>query len=60
MNTPVVYVAGVLFYHLTPWLLNIPLLYFAIQTVLGVSVPLLIMEVVRRTPMRHVQQFAFG
>jgi peptidoglycan/LPS O-acetylase OafA/YrhL len=60
MNTPVVYVAGVFFYHFMPWLLNIPLLYFAIQTVLGVGVPLIIMEVVRRTPIRRVQQYAFG
>jgi hypothetical protein len=60
MNTPVVYVAGVFIYHLTPKLLEIPLLYFAIQTVLGIAVPLLLMEVVRRTPIKRVQQYAFG
>ena len=60
MNTPVIYVAGVLFYHFAPWLLDIPLLYFVVQTVLGLGVPLLIIEIVRRTPMRRVQQYAFG
>jgi peptidoglycan/LPS O-acetylase OafA/YrhL len=60
MNTPVIYIAGLFFFHFTPWLLDIPLLYFVIQTVLGVAAPLLIMEIVRRTPMRRVQQYAFG
>jgi hypothetical protein len=60
MNTPVIYVAGVFFYHFTPWLLDMPLLYFIIQTVLGFGVPFLIIEFVRRTPMRRVQEYAFG
>jgi peptidoglycan/LPS O-acetylase OafA/YrhL len=60
MNIPVIYLAGVLFYHFAPWLLDIPLLYFVIQTVLGIGVPLVLMAIVRRTPMRRVQQYAFG
>jgi fucose 4-O-acetylase-like acetyltransferase len=60
MNTPVIFVAGTLFYHFTPWLLTMPLLYFAIQTVLGFGLPYLITEIVRRTPLRRIQGYAFG
>jgi surface polysaccharide O-acyltransferase-like enzyme len=60
MNTPAVFAAGSLMYHLTPWVLGMPLLYFTIQLIVGLGGPILLMELIRRSPAQRVQRFAFG
>jgi hypothetical protein len=59
-NIPSVYVAALLMYHLTPWLLGYQLVYCAILVAVGIGVPLLLMEAVRRSPMRHRYRVIFG
>jgi peptidoglycan/LPS O-acetylase OafA/YrhL len=59
-NIPSVYVAAVLMYRLTPMILGYQLLYLAILTLVGLGTPLLLMEAVRRSPMRHRYRVLFG
>jgi hypothetical protein len=59
-NIPSVYVVAVLMYRLTPWLLGYQLVYFVILAIVGLGVPLLLMEVVRRSPARHRYRILFG
>lgn len=59
-NIPSVYVAATLMYHLTPWLLGYQLIYWAILVAVGIGVPLLLMELVRRSPVRHRYRVLFG
>jgi hypothetical protein len=59
-NIPSVYVAAVLMYRLTPALLGYQLVYLAILTLVGLGFPLLLMEVVRRSPMRIRYRALFG
>ncbi|HSF80390.1 MAG TPA: acyltransferase [Anaerolineales bacterium] len=47
-------------YHLAPWLLGVPLLFQFILVVFGLGIPLLVMEIVDRTPARHFYKLAFG
>lgn len=59
-NIPSVYVAAVLMYRLTPVLLDYQLVYLAILILVGLAVPLLLMEAVRRSPFRHRYRILFG
>jgi peptidoglycan/LPS O-acetylase OafA/YrhL len=59
-NIPSVYVAAVLMYRLTPAILGYQLLYLAILILVGVGIPLLLMEIVRRSPMRVRYRTLFG
>jgi hypothetical protein len=59
-NIPSVYVIAVLMYHLTPWLLGYQLIYFLILTMVGMGIPLLLMEAVRRSPVRSRYRILFG
>lgn len=59
-NIPSVYVAAVLMYKLAPGLLGYQLLYLAILIVVGLGIPLLLMEAVRRSPMRYRYRTLFG
>jgi hypothetical protein len=59
-NIPSVYVTAVLMYRLTPWLLGLPLVYFLVLTVVGLAIPLLMMETVRRSPLRRWYHVFFG
>ncbi len=59
-NIPSIYVVAVLMYRLTPWLLGYQLVYFSILTVVGLAIPWLLMEAVRRSPVRHRYRVLFG
>lgn len=59
-NIPSVYVAAVLMYRLTPWILGYQLLYLAILILLGLGIPLLLMYVVRISPVRYRYRILFG
>jgi hypothetical protein len=59
-NIPSVYVTAVLMYRLTPWLLGYQLIYLMILILVGLGVPLLLMEGVRRSPVRHRYRLLFG
>ena len=59
-NIPCVYVAAVFMYRFTPWLLGYQLIYFLILVAVGLGVPLLLMEAVRRSPVRPRYRLLFG
>jgi surface polysaccharide O-acyltransferase-like enzyme len=59
-NIPCVYVVAVLMYHFTPWLLGYHLIYYSILAVAGLGGPLLLMELVRRSPVRVQYRILFG
>lgn len=59
-NIPSVYVASVLMYRYTPSLLGHQLIYFMILLVVGIAVPLLLMEAIRRSAVRHRYRILFG
>jgi surface polysaccharide O-acyltransferase-like enzyme len=47
-------------YHVAPWILGRQLLFQPIILVAGLLVPLLLMEAVRRSPVRSVYAYVFG
>lgn len=59
-NIPFVYVVAILMYRLTPWLLGYHLIYWLILVVAGLGGPLLLMELVRRSPARSQYRVLFG
>ena len=59
-NIPFIYVAAVLMYRLTPWALGIQLLYQSVLFAAGLGGPLLLMEIVRRSPARPAYRYIFG
>jgi surface polysaccharide O-acyltransferase-like enzyme len=59
-NIPTVYVTAVLMYRFTPWVLGNQLLYQLILFSAGLGGPLLLMEVIRRSPMRKGYRHLFG
>ena len=59
-NIPFVYVVAALMYHLTPWLLGYHLIYLFILIIAGLGGPLLLMELVRRSPARAQYRILFG
>ena len=59
-NIPSVYVVGVLMYHLTPWLLGYHIIYMVILIIAGLGGPLLLMNVIRRSPARTRYRYLFG
>jgi peptidoglycan/LPS O-acetylase OafA/YrhL len=59
-NIPSVYLAAVFMYRLMPGILGYQLVYLSILTLVGLGIPLLLMEIVRRSPMRHRYRVLFG
>lgn len=59
-NIPFMYVVAVLMYHLTPWLLGYHLIYLLILIIAGMGGPLLLMGLVRRSPVRPQYRYLFG
>lgn len=54
------YVAALFMYFLTPWVLGYQILYSSILVVVGLGAPLLLMEIVRRSPGRKYYRYLFG
>jgi hypothetical protein len=47
-------------YRLTPKILGYQLVYLAVLVLVGLGIPLLLMEAVRRSPARHRYRILFG
>lgn len=47
-------------YHVLPWLLSIPLLFFLILVVAGLGLPVLLIMVFENPPVRRFYKYAFG
>jgi membrane-bound acyltransferase YfiQ involved in biofilm formation len=60
VNVPATYSLAVLMYRLTPALLGLPILYVGSLIAVGLGVPLLFMEVLRRSPARSQFRLVFG
>jgi membrane-bound acyltransferase YfiQ involved in biofilm formation len=60
VNTPAVYVAASLMYHLAPWMLGMQVVYQGVLVALGLGVPLLAMWAVSRSPARRYYSYLFG
>ena len=60
MNIPVIYIIGVFLYEYLPWTLGNQLVYQAILISAGLLVPLWIMKIVRKTPVRWAYRYVFG
>ena len=59
-NIPCIYVTAVLMYRLTPQLLGIQPIYLSVLFAAGVGIPLFLMYLVRRTPLRSYYRYIFG
>lgn len=59
-NIPVSYVVAVFFYHYIPALLGMQLLYQGFLFLVGLFGPLLLMELLRRSPARRYYRLVFG
>lgn len=60
INTPALYVVGLLLYHFFPGILGIPVVYQAILIAFGLGIPLLIMEILKKFPDKRIYHLAFG
>ena len=59
-NIPAIYLTAVLMYRLTPWALGMQFIYQAILILVGLGGPLLLMWLVRETPIRTSYRYLFG
>ena len=59
-NTPVIYVVSSVIFHFTPWLLGIQLIYQPVLIITGTLIPVLLMNIVSKSPARRYYQVVFG
>jgi hypothetical protein len=60
-NIPSIYVVALLMYHLTPWALEIQIIYQTVLAFAGLAIPLLLMRIVRGlTTLRPSYRYIFG
>jgi surface polysaccharide O-acyltransferase-like enzyme len=59
-NIPMIYVVAVLMYQFAPWLLGKQFLYQSILFSAGLFGPLILMELIRRSPARQGYRYLFG
>lgn len=59
-NIPAIYVVAVLMYRFTPALLGIQVIYLPVLFIAGFWLPLLMMWIVRKTPLRVAYRYLFG
>lgn len=60
INTPALYVVGLLMYKFSPGLLGMPLIYQAILIAFGLGTPLFMMEILQKIPVKRIYHLAFG
>lgn len=60
VNTPAIYVASSLIYKFAPVILGIQIVYQPILIVAGVAVPVLLMNLLGKSPVRGYYQYVFG
>lgn len=59
-NSPAIYVLASLLYHFSPQVLANQALYQVALVTTGLAVPLLLMDLTRRTPLRRIYPYVFG
>lgn len=60
-NIPSIYAVALLMYHLTPWALEIQVIYQVVLTIAGLAIPLLLMRMVRSlNSLRPSYRYIFG
>jgi hypothetical protein len=60
VNIPATYTVSVMIFRFAPQIVGHPLLYVSLLTLIGLGIPLLIMELVRKTPARSGFRYVFG
>jgi hypothetical protein len=60
LNTPIIYIVASVMFHLTPQLLGNQLIYQTVLVTTGMALPLIILELVRRSPARPTYRYLFG
>ena len=60
IHSPVMEYTARAIYHLLPWILAYQLIFQPILIVLGLGVPLLLMSIVNKSPVRRYYQYLFG
>lgn len=60
VNTPAIYVTSSLIYKLMPAVLGIQILYQPILIVAGVGIPVILMNLLGKSPVRGYYQYVFG
>jgi hypothetical protein len=59
-NIPSIYVVAVFMYHMTPWVLGLQFLYQFVLVIAGLFIPLLLMNMARKSPFRWAYRYMFG
>lgn len=59
-HSPVLEYASRGMYHLIPWILGVQILFQPILVILGIGIPLLLMKIVERLPVRRFYAYIFG
>lgn len=59
-NTPILYIVASLMYYFTPTILGMPLVYQIILITTGLGGSLLLMTIVKRSPVRKAYPYIFG
>ncbi|MCP5099427.1 MAG: acyltransferase [Chloroflexi bacterium] len=59
-NTPAIYVVSSLMFHLTPWVLGVQILYMPILIIAGVGIPVVMMNLLSKSPVKSYYQYVFG
>lgn len=59
-NIPSIYVIAVFIYHQTPGILGIQFIYQLILVAAGLLIPLLLMNITRKSPLRRTYRYLFG
>jgi hypothetical protein len=60
VNTPAIYIASSLMYHLIPWILGIQSLYIPILIIAGITLPVVLMNLLSKSPVKSYYQYVFG
>jgi probable poly-beta-1,6-N-acetyl-D-glucosamine export protein len=60
VNVPVMYILAVFLFQFTPQVLGIQWVYQPLLVIVGIGVPVLLMEIVRRSPLRKGYRYLFG
>jgi probable poly-beta-1,6-N-acetyl-D-glucosamine export protein len=60
VHSLVLTVAARAVYHLAPWMLGMQIFFQPLLILLGIGIPLLLMEIVKRSPARRIYSYQFG
>ncbi len=60
IHAPVLMLTARVLYHFTPWLLAYQILFLPVLVIAGIAVPMILMIVVKQSPVHRYYQFIFG